>query len=72
MQGTVGDFAEEIKEEMKMEELGNSQFANDHVKDFFYIENGTLMKKSVGRRNKVNAQKVIGLDNFFQKVVTIP
>lgn len=65
VQDTVGDFAEEIKEEMKMEEYGNSQLANDQLKNFYYIENGNLMKKSVGRRNKVNTQKMIGLDNYF-------
>lgn len=64
VQDEVGDFAEEIKEEMRVGEFGESQ-VSETLKNFYYIENGNLMKKSVGRRGKVNTQKVFGLGNYF-------
>lgn len=49
---------------MRVGEFGESQ-VSETLKNFYYIENGNLMKKSVGRRGKVNSQKVLGLDNYF-------
>lgn len=49
---------------MRVGEFGESQ-VSETLKNFYYIENGNLMKKSVGRRGKVNTQKVFGLGNYF-------
>lgn len=71
VQEEVGDFAEEIKQEMRNEEkmLGASNHqnhsSNDDLKNYYFIQSNNLMKKSVGKKNKVTTSKVIGVDNFF-------